>query len=85
MQPIFSTIEHQTCASTHLTVTPVALGVVELPGVATASLGVVVAVALVDTTGLLAGGSETTGLAVLERKFSQLRPIPWEKVFIGSL
>lgn len=49
----------------HLTVTPVALGVVELPGVAAASLGVVVAVALVDTTGLLAGGGKTTGLAVL--------------------
>jgi hypothetical protein len=65
MQPIFSTIEHQTCALTHLTVTPVALGVVELPGVAATSLGVVVAVTLVDTTGLLAGGSETTGLAVL--------------------
>ena len=49
----------------HLTVSPVALGVLALPGVAATSLGVVVAVALVDTTGLLAGGSETTGLAVL--------------------
>jgi hypothetical protein len=38
---------------------------VDLPGVATASTGVVVAVALVDTTGFLAGGSETTALAVL--------------------
>lgn len=33
-----------------------------------ASTGVVVAVTLVDTTGLLAGGSETTALAVLYRK-----------------
>lgn len=32
---------------------------------AAASLGVVVAVALVDTTGLLASGGKTTGLAVL--------------------
>lgn len=65
MQPIFSTIKHQARALMHLTVTPVALGVLELPGVAATSLGVVVAVALVDTTGLLAGGGETTGLAVL--------------------
>jgi hypothetical protein len=73
MQPIFSTIKHQACALMHLTVTPVALGVVELPGVAASSLGVVVAVALVDTTGLLASGGKTTGLAVLEgEKFSQL-------------
>lgn len=76
MLPIFSTIKHRARASMHLTVTPVALGVVELPGVAATSLGVVVAVALVDTTGLLAGSGETTGLAVLERrKVSQLRPI----------
>lgn len=58
--------QHRSAApGLHLTVTPVALGVLELPGVAAASLGVVVAVALVDTTGLLAGGGETTGLAVL--------------------
>jgi hypothetical protein len=49
-----------------LTVSPVALGVLALPGVATARAGVVVAVALVDTTGLLASGGETTGLAVLK-------------------
>lgn len=72
MQPIFSTIKHQTCALMHLTVTPVALGVVELPGVAAAGLGVVVAVTLVDTTGLLAGSGETTGLAVLEEKFESV-------------
>lgn len=48
-----------------LAVAPVALGVLELPGVAAARLGVVVAVALVDTTGLLASGSKTTALAVL--------------------
>lgn len=34
---------------------------------AATSLGVVVAVALVDTTGLLAGGGKATGLTVLER------------------
>ena len=36
-----------------------------LPGLSAAGLGLVVAVALVETTGLLAGGSETTSLAVL--------------------
>ena len=36
-----------------------------LPGLSAASLGLVVAVALVETTGLLAGGGETTRLAVL--------------------
>jgi hypothetical protein len=70
MQPIFSSLYHSALA--HLTVTPVALGVLELPGVATASLGVVVAVTLVDTTGLLAGGSETTSLAVLRKKISSV-------------
>lgn len=64
MQPIFSNPVHRS-ALTHLTVTPVALGVLELPGVAATGLGVVVAVALVDTTGLLAGGGKTTSLAVL--------------------
>lgn len=54
----------------HLTVTPVGLGVLALPGVAAAGLGVVVAVALVDTTGLLAGSGETTGLAVLLGRWS---------------
>lgn len=36
-----------------------------LPGLSAASLGLVVAVALVETTRLLAGGGETTRLAVL--------------------
>lgn len=35
------------------------------PGLSAAGLGLVVAVALVEATGLLAGSSETTGLAVL--------------------
>jgi hypothetical protein len=48
-----------------LTVTPQRQGVVSLPGLSAASLGLVVAVTLVETTGLLAGGSETTRLAVL--------------------
>jgi hypothetical protein len=38
---------------------------VTLPGLSAASLGLVVAVTLVETTGLLAGGGKTTGLAVL--------------------
>jgi len=38
---------------------------VALPGLSAAGLGLVVAVALVETTGLLAGGGETTSLAVL--------------------
>lgn len=67
MQPIFSNAVHRS-ALTHLTVTPVALGVLELPGVAATGLGVVVAVTLVDTTGLLASGGETTSLAVLVKK-----------------
>lgn len=36
-----------------------------LPGLSATSLGLVVAVALVETTRLLAGSGETTGLAVL--------------------
>ena len=64
MQPISSSPNHSS-ALTHSTVTPVALGVLALPGVAATGLGVVVTVALVDTTGLLAGGGKTTGLAVL--------------------
>jgi hypothetical protein len=39
--------------------------VVALPGVATASSGVVVTVSLVETTGLLSSGGKSTGLAVL--------------------
>lgn len=57
---------HHSSALQHLTVTPHALGVVDLPGVTAAGLGVVVAVALVHAAGLLAGGSEATALAVLK-------------------
>lgn len=66
--PTFSNRNHCESALPHLTVTPVALGVLALPGVAATSLGVVVTVSLVDTTGLLASGGKATGLAVLERK-----------------
>lgn len=48
-----------------LSVAPQGQSVVAQPGLSAAGLGLVVAVALVETTGLLAGGSETTGLAVL--------------------
>jgi hypothetical protein len=48
-----------------LSVTPERQGVVALPGLSAASLGLVVAVALVETAGLLAGGCEAAGLAVL--------------------
>lgn len=65
MQPIFSILFHRPSASAHLTVTPVGLGVLALPGVTATGLGVVVAVSLVDTTGLLAGSGETTRLTVL--------------------
>ena len=56
---------HHPSALQHLTVTPHALGVVDLPGVTAAGLGVVVAVTLVHATGLLAGRGEATALAVL--------------------
>lgn len=52
-------------SSTRLSVAPEREGVVPLPGLSAASLGLVVAVALVETTGLLASGGETTRLAVL--------------------
>lgn len=52
-------------SSTRLSVTPERKGVVSLPGLSAASLGLVVTVTLVETTGLLAGGSEAAGLAVL--------------------
>jgi hypothetical protein len=48
-----------------LSVAPQRQGVVLLPGLSAASLGLVVAVTLVETTGLLASSSEATGLAVL--------------------
>jgi hypothetical protein len=50
-----------------LTVTVNLKGVVALPGLAATGGGLVVAVALVETTGLLAGSGETTRLAVLRR------------------
>ena len=49
----------------HLTVSPQRKSVVLLPSVSSASLGVVELVALVDTSGLLASSSKTTGLTVL--------------------
>lgn len=51
--------------STHLSVAPEGEGVLLLPGLPAASGGVVVLVATVDTTGLLAGGGKTTSLTVL--------------------
>ena len=48
-----------------MSVSPERQGVLALPGLSPASLGVVVSVALVDTSALLAGSSETTALAVL--------------------
>lgn len=57
--------------SSHLTVSPVALGVVAQPGLPATSGGLVVAVATVDTTGLLAGSGEATRLAVLSRNTGQ--------------
>lgn len=48
-----------------LPVTPEGEGVVTLPGLSAAGLGLVVAVALVETARLLASGGKTTGLAVL--------------------
>jgi hypothetical protein len=54
-----------TTLSAHLAVTPEGEGVVPLPGLPPASSGVVVLVSTAETTGLLAGGGKTTGLAVL--------------------
>lgn len=48
-----------------LPVAPQGQGVVSLPGLSAASGGLVVAVALVETTGALAGGGKATSLAVL--------------------
>ena len=50
---------------THLSVAPEREGVVALPGLSATTTSVVVAVALVETTGLLASGGEATRLAVL--------------------
>jgi hypothetical protein len=54
-----------TTPSAHLTVAPKGEGVVPLPGLPPASSGVVELVSLSKTTTLLAGGGETTALAVL--------------------
>ena len=48
-----------------LPVAPEGEGVVALPGLSAAGLGLGVAVALVETAGALAGGGEAAGLAVL--------------------
>lgn len=48
-----------------MSVSPEREGVLALPGLSPASLGVVVSVTLVDTSALLASSSETTALAVL--------------------
>lgn len=50
---------------TRLPVTPEREGVLALPGLSASSLGVVVSVALVDTTVVLAGAGKTTEFAVL--------------------
>lgn len=52
-------------SNSRLPVAPERQSVLPLPGVPPASLGVVVAVALVETSALLAGSSQTTHLAVL--------------------
>jgi hypothetical protein len=49
----------------HLTVAPEGEGVVPLPGLPPAGSGVVELVSTAETTALLAGGGETTSLAVL--------------------
>lgn len=67
-----------------LTVTPVLLGVVALPGLPAAGSGLGVAVALVETAGLLAGGSETTGLAVLKTQVYQF-PISCQFSPLGEI
>lgn len=68
-QPKRNTTDKIVCWIPHLTsrlsVTPERQGVLLLPGLPAASRGVVVLVATVDTTGLLAGGGETASLTVL--------------------
>lgn len=51
--------------ASRLPVAPQGQGVVLLPGLSAAGLGLGVAVTLVEAAGLLAGGGEATGLAVL--------------------
>jgi hypothetical protein len=59
------TVEEASERAICLAVAPEGEAVVALPGLSAASLGLVVPVALVETTGLLASGGETTSLAVL--------------------
>lgn len=54
-----------TSSTSPLSVAPQRKGVLALPGVATTAGGVVVAMAFVESSALLASGSETTRLAVL--------------------
>ena len=54
-----------------------------LPGLAAAGASLVVAVALVETTGLLAGSGETTGLAVLQVETNVSFPILSPQLFLG--
>lgn len=51
-------------------VSPERQGVLSLPGLSSSSLGIVVSVALVDTSALLAGGSEATAFAVLVNRLN---------------
>lgn len=61
----YSSFARNAFPSTHrLSVAPKGQSVLSLPGVATTGLGVVVAVALVETSALLASGGETAHLAV---------------------
>ncbi|KAL2282014.1 hypothetical protein FJTKL_11098 [Diaporthe vaccinii] len=60
-----STTRSPSAGASRLSVAPQGQGVVLLPGLSAAGLGLGVAVALVETTGLLAGGGEATSLAVL--------------------
>lgn len=63
-RPSQSQLSHSMGASC-LSVSPERQGVVALPGLSATGLGLVVAVTLVETTGLLAGGGEAARLAVL--------------------
>lgn len=63
--PLIHVAKLRDVSARRLSVTPQRSGVVAQPGLSAASLGLVVAVALVETAGLLAGGGEATGLAVL--------------------
>ena len=60
-----TTTRSPSAGASRLSVAPQGQGVVLLPGLSAAGLGLGVAVALVETTGLLAGGGKTASLAVL--------------------